>query len=104
MEDNESVEAIMKKFEELERIQQELTSSPQQQANDTPPEQHGPDPDAPVDDPLTQEQLEEVFRRTSAFTVKSASLDPDFVVDMDALDLLQAEHRNNSTSEFVEEE
>lgn len=96
----------MKKFEELERIQQEFTSS-HQQASENPLEQleeHGRDQDTLIDDPLTQEQLEEVFRRTSAFTVKSASLDPNYVVDMDALDLLQVEHRNNNTSEFIEEE
>ncbi|EPB84207.1 hypothetical protein HMPREF1544_08999 [Mucor circinelloides 1006PhL] len=106
VEDNESVEAIMKKFEELERIQQEFTSS-HQQASETPLEQleeHGRDQDTLIDDPLTQEQLEEVFRRTSAFTVKSASLDPNYVVDMDALDLLQVEYRNNNTNEFIEED
>ncbi|GAN06529.1 MT-A70 protein [Mucor ambiguus] len=106
VEDNESVEAIMKKFEELERIQQEFTSSPQLVSNTPPakPEQDGCVQDTLIEDPLTQEQLEEVFRRTSAFTVKSASLDPNFVVDMDALDLLQAEYRNNDTNEFVEED
>lgn len=113
----------MKKFEELERIQQEFSSnqeesersnsyadSPQTQLEEEEQQQqHGEDYCAELDEldednQLTQEQLEEVFRRTSAFTVKSASLDPEKIVDMDALDLLQAEYRNNNTNEFIEEE
>ncbi|KAF1796116.1 hypothetical protein FB192DRAFT_1406951 [Mucor lusitanicus] len=104
VEDNESVEAIMKKFEELERIQQEFTSSPQPVNDTLQLEQDDRDQDTLIEDSLTQEQLEEVFRRTSAFTVKSASVDPDFIVDMDALDLLQAEYRHNNTAEFIEED
>lgn len=94
----------MKKFEELERIQQEFTSSPQPVNDTLQLEQDDRDQDTLIEDSLTQEQLEEVFRRTSAFTVKSASVDPDFIVDMDALDLLQAEYRHNNTAEFIEEE
>lgn len=110
----------MKKFEELERIQREFSSnqegserinshadSPQIQLDQQ--QQHDEDYFAELneldeDNQLTQEQLEEVFRRTSAFTVKSASLDPEHIVDMDALDLLQAEYCNNNTTEFIEEE
>lgn len=112
----------MKKFEELERIQREFSSnqegserssshadSPQIQLEQQHQQQHDEDYFAELneldeDNQLTQEQLEEVFRRTSAFTVKSASLDPEHIVDMDALDLLQAEYRNNNTTEFIEEE
>jgi hypothetical protein len=119
----------MKKFEELERIQQEFSSnqegsersnsytdSPQIQLEEEEErqqqqqqQQHGENYCAELNEldediQLTQEQLEEVFRRTSAFTVKSASLDPENIVDMDALDLLQAEYRNNNTNEFIEEE
>ena len=118
----------MKKFEELERIQQEFSSnqegsersnsytdSPQiqleeeEQQKQQQQQQHGENYCVELnkldeDIQLTQEQLEEVFRRTSAFTVKSASLGPENIVDMDALDLLQAEYRNNNTNEFIEEE
>ncbi|RKP14700.1 hypothetical protein BJ684DRAFT_6031, partial [Piptocephalis cylindrospora] len=62
VEDEESVEAIMRKFEELERLQQELSLGKE-------------GPDGPMDSGhagLTEEQLVEVFRRTSSFTLRSA--------------------------------
>ncbi|KAI9226676.1 MAG: hypothetical protein DHS80DRAFT_32484 [Piptocephalis tieghemiana] len=96
VEDEESVEAIMRKFEELERIQQELSLNKE----DTPmipaekstlveggeDKASGEGTNPPIaqenegDVPsgggkqaeLTEEQLEEVFRRTSSFTLLSA--------------------------------
>ncbi|KAI8374007.1 hypothetical protein EDC96DRAFT_10343 [Choanephora cucurbitarum] len=103
VEDGESVEAIMKKFEELERIQKEFSSLKVEQ----PAEEETPDTQDTVMEPVsefTQEQLEEVFKRTSAFTVKSATIDTSHVMDLDALDLWQIEYNDNSTNEIVEED
>lgn len=96
VEDGESVEAIMKKFEELERIQQEFSSKVEikEEEEKVQPEEKN----------FTQEQLEEVFKRTSSFTVKSATIDTTFVDDLDALDLWQVEYHKNDTNEIYEEE
>lgn len=108
-EDDESVDAIMKKFEELDRLKTEL--------NVTTPLDHQPhNPAAPlnpdhnsdqitgghktldtsgngisnsstshsvqmqIEEPIfTQDQLEELFKRTSSFTIKSALMrDPSY--------------------------
>lgn len=124
VEDGESVEAIMKKFEELERIQQEF-STLNVQPNEEPisssigsnipaEEEENKDEDEEMSEvattpdsikaQFTQEQLEEVFKRTSAFTVRSATIDTSAIADMDALDLWQVEYKDGSTSEFYEEE
>lgn len=113
----------MKKFEELERIQEEFSSlqvknneETSTADNENMDENKGDvnqNEDEEMTDAfanekikaqLTQEQLEEVFKRTSAFTVKSANIDTSLVEDMDALDLWQVEYKENSTSEFYEEE
>lgn len=113
----------MKKFEELERIQEEFSSlqvqNKEEPGNSTSEnidenkENINQNEDEEMTDVLTnedkkaqftQEQLEEVFKRTSAFTVKSATIDTSLVEDMDALDLWQVEYKENSTSEFYEEE
>lgn len=116
----------MKKFEELERIQQEFSSLHVQPVEESPTSDmvdeveenkeniQGDDQDEEMTDVLTtadrikaqftQEQLEEVFKRTSAFTVKSASIDTSAIEDMDALDLWQVEYKDGSTTEFYEEE
>lgn len=102
VEDEESVEAIMKKFEELERIQKEFAAA----NGDNKENIHGDsgkDNNDKDSQPLTEEQLEEVFRRTSAFTVKSAMMDND-LDDMDALELWQIEFEDGNTEEMVEEE
>jgi hypothetical protein len=128
VEDEESVEAIMKKFEELERIQREFSSlqvnTPTGESSksesiredsieptNTEDNHIHLDEDetmseAIMDDAsgLTQEQLEEVFKRTSAFTVQSATIDTSQVENMDALELWQVEYRENNTTEFYEEE
>jgi hypothetical protein len=74
VEDEESVEAIMKKFEELERFQQEL----QAQNMERPIENHdNPNPNTQMDSIklLNERQLEELFKRTSGYTVKEAMMD-----------------------------
>lgn len=111
----------MKKFEELERIQQEFSTlnvENKEQASGSShanPEENKENIDLNEDEEMseassnvkaqfTQEQLEEVFKRTSAFTVRSATIDTSLVEDMDALDLWQVEYKENNTSEFYEEE
>ena len=64
----------MKKFEALERVQQALT---QQQAAGGDGGAAGGDDVA--DGKLTEEQLQEVFKQTSVFTVKSATAGPEFL-------------------------
>ncbi|KAG0239212.1 hypothetical protein BGW41_007828 [Actinomortierella wolfii] len=100
VEDNESVEAIMKKFEELARIEEEFKARQQQQKaasaetkqgdGDNGAQQQQQDGDASTandaalakklaaeeaqqdqSQPFTDEQLQEVFKRTSVFTVRS---------------------------------
>jgi hypothetical protein len=68
----------MKKFEELDQLQKEVA-----QTTENEPE-------------LNEQQLEELFKRTSAFTVKSAALD----TSMDPLDVLNFE--NGVFDEFDE--
>ncbi|RKP38181.1 hypothetical protein BJ085DRAFT_15323 [Dimargaris cristalligena] len=92
VEDDESVDAIMKKFEELERIQQQFASQATKSnlgssSTNAPP-------------PLTQEQLEEVFRQTSSFTVKTATIDID---DYDESEWWKAEMEDADTTEYIEE-
>ena len=64
----------MKKFEALERVQQAVT---QQQAAGGDGGAAGGDDVA--DGKLTEEQLQEVFKQTSVFTVKSATAGPEFL-------------------------
>ncbi|CAJ0767750.1 21689_t:CDS:2, partial [Entrophospora sp. SA101] len=93
VEDDEPVEAIMKKFEELEKIQQEIAATkPENLIND----------DNVEEEPLTEEQLEEVFKRTSTFTVKSATLAPN-VDDFEDIELWRIE-MENSIEEYYEED
>ncbi|KAI7849843.1 hypothetical protein BDC45DRAFT_448089 [Circinella umbellata] len=92
VEDEESVEAIMKKFAELERIQSEIaTSSPAPEENKENVEG------------LTEEQLQEVFKRTSAFTVRSAMMETHDE-DLDAMELWQVEFHENNIDELFEED
>ena len=74
VEDDETPEAIMKKFEALERVQQAQTRGGGGGGED---EGAGGEagPSAPIvegGEGLTEEQLLEVFKQTSVFTVKSA--------------------------------
>ncbi|KAL1922366.1 uncharacterized protein VTP21DRAFT_9905 [Calcarisporiella thermophila] len=119
VEDDESVEAIMKKFEELERIEREIAAQKTKQNENSSTTTADP---AVVNDPtsgdlalatslqqeessegLTQEQLEEVFKRTSAFTVKSLARDEIFE-DMDDLEMWQVELADANTEVFDEED
>ena len=63
VEDDETPEAIMKKFEALERVQTAVAGAA---------EAGGPDPSAEGEQQLTEAQLLEVFKQTSMFTVRSA--------------------------------
>lgn len=102
VEDGESVEAIMKKFEELERIQEkfkekELVKEKENQSpapdasNSTTSSQsikNGSASDITVTETTIQEgpseqMLEEIFRQTSGFTVKSAQLMDNLDEDVD---------------------
>ncbi|KAI9484963.1 hypothetical protein BDB00DRAFT_96075 [Zychaea mexicana] len=123
VEDEESVEAIMKKFEELERIQNEIASSPapatptednkenlgggeeeiEEETNGTYSNKSPAPIGAPGQQPLTEEQLQEVFKRTSAFTVRSALMETHDE-DLDAMELWQVEFHENNTDELFEED
>ncbi|KAJ2841859.1 hypothetical protein GGI22_007748, partial [Coemansia erecta] len=131
----------MKKFEELERIEQEFSSrknadadqgsSAKPQGSGYEAESNGEesangktidDNDATNNDAkneiavaldaskhsdgegMTMELLEEVFKRTSAFTVRGATMDDIDLETMDDIELWQAEAGGNIPSEWEEEE
>ncbi|KAI8338457.1 hypothetical protein BC941DRAFT_469566 [Chlamydoabsidia padenii] len=126
VEDEESVDAIMKKFEELERIQQEFSSmavakkeesskstntgeATASTSGDTTQssDQQGTKTDNTIDDNnegMTEEQLEEIFKRTSAFTVKSAMMDLVAADELDALELWQVDFKDANTDVAFEED
>ncbi|KAI9503952.1 hypothetical protein BX070DRAFT_223172 [Coemansia spiralis] len=163
VEDDESVDAIMKKFEELERIEKEFSAKKKtiSSANQPSPssgteqtdidastfrvsastsalaEGEGEGSDKPIEDEsiinnqhsddaisnvlmqaykpdanekneeeegMTAELLEEVFKRTSAFTVRGALLDAFDLEAMDDIELWEAEAGNAIPSEWEEEE
>ncbi|KAI9004420.1 MT-A70-domain-containing protein [Hyaloraphidium curvatum] len=79
--DEEPIDVIMKKFEELEKFEKELASSADGGAGA---------PGAAKPPALTDNQLEELFTRTSNFTVKSAVMGLHNSA-LDELDLLQME-------------
>ncbi|KAJ3278717.1 hypothetical protein HK104_002075, partial [Borealophlyctis nickersoniae] len=111
-EDGESVEAIMKKFEELDRMKQEVASQQQQQQQQQ--QQPTGDGDATPGDgevvpteesAFTQRQLEELFKRTSAFTVKSATRLADFDDDeLNDVELWRLEAADAGDEEYREED
>ncbi|KAL3145500.1 hypothetical protein ABBQ32_003324 [Trebouxia sp. C0010 RCD-2024] len=75
VEEDETPEAIMKKFEELDKVMAagQTEASTTKPASDTEgeiPEQ--PEPSYSADHGLTDDQLMEVFKQTSIFNVKSA--------------------------------
>ncbi|KNC98777.1 uncharacterized protein SPPG_05756 [Spizellomyces punctatus DAOM BR117] len=119
-EDGESVEAIMQKFQELERMQQELAaqgsstpvSAPTPEASSVFASGTNSDADADMaraialqegqeESTFTQAQLEELFKRTSCFTVKQATLDldPD---DLDELELWRLEMEGGDDDDWEE--
>ena len=77
VEDDETPEAIMKKFEALERVQK--LAEAQKQATQAGDGDHARAENVPApveaaasgDQVLTEEQLLEVFKQTSAFSVKT---------------------------------
>ncbi|KAJ3128161.1 hypothetical protein HK098_005061 [Nowakowskiella sp. JEL0407] len=95
-EDEESVEAIMKKFEQLDQFQSELNSSigdPRSSQSPAPEVGSSSNTERPeagfVDDlfekeentevqTLSKEQLEELFKRTSNFSIRSAVKQIDY--------------------------
>jgi len=98
VEDEESVEMIMKKFEALEEYQRELSakgggaesSSATTDAGAGAGEAPSDAPAAAASEPaLSEEQLEEIFKRTSNFTVKSA-LQPSASLYADDDDFVEA--------------
>ncbi|ORX95161.1 hypothetical protein K493DRAFT_315148 [Basidiobolus meristosporus CBS 931.73] len=117
VEDNESVEAIMKKFEELEKIQSEIAkSNAQKVATESETVDTNPDAVAAVSEDvvpstnengaeqgLTEEQLEEVFKQTSVFTVRSAITNED-IDAVDDLEIWRMDMANGDTAEFEEED
>ena len=108
----------MKKFAELERIQSEIaTSSPAPEenkenvdddndnnnSNNNNKNKEGTPVTPATEEGLTEEQLQEVFKRTSAFTVRSAMMDTHDE-DLDAMELWQVEFHENNIDELFEEE
>jgi hypothetical protein len=77
VEDEESVEMIMKKFETLERIRTQPSVAKPEVDDDA---EAGPSLDedaaeqhqAPAEEGLTEEQMLELFKETSNFTVRGA--------------------------------
>ncbi|KAJ1960594.1 hypothetical protein GGI12_003718 [Dipsacomyces acuminosporus] len=145
VEDDESVDAIMKKFEELERIEKEFsakkkaiaeasgssipgTPAPTNSGNlgdaesvaegsENGANTAGSAPSGAIadtdggdqisgmnDEGMSAELLEEVFKRTSAFTVKGAMLDEIDLEVMDDIELWEAEAGDVIPIEWEEEE
>ncbi|ORZ21199.1 hypothetical protein BCR42DRAFT_368925 [Absidia repens] len=121
VEDEESVEAIMKKFEELDRIQHEFSamavakpessstsaSGPEGGVSSSGDQQNGHgamNEFGQVDTAMSDAQLQEIFKRTSSFTVKSATMDALVLDDMDAMELWQVDFTDGNTDESFEED
>jgi hypothetical protein len=114
VEDEESVEAIMKKFEELDRIQKEfssisVTANPSNNSEGKDSEMDSTDTprmDDQVEPPqgLTEEQLQEVFKQTSSFTVRSAMMNSDDMDGLDDVEIWQLQYQDGLTDEIYEEE
>ncbi|KAJ2877339.1 hypothetical protein FB639_003811 [Coemansia asiatica] len=143
VEDDESVDAIMKKFEELERIEKEFSAkkktmaeasgssipgTPGSTANGAVDNQNQSSGAAEADSEsaagaqslgtdslavkhseqessfMSTELLEEVFKRTSAFTVRGAMMDDFDLEVMDDIELWEAEAGDAIPAEWEEEE
>lgn len=105
----------MKKFEELDRIQKEFSAI---SVNPTPPIDSETKDNVlePSDTPLfeeqtpeasqglTEEQLQEVFKRTSAFTVRSAMMDSNDMDELNDVEIWQLQYQDGLTDEIYEEE
>ncbi|KAG2185000.1 hypothetical protein INT43_000913 [Umbelopsis isabellina] len=114
VEDEESVEAIMKKFEELDRIQKEfssisVTANPSNNSEGKDSEMDSTDTpriDDTVEPPqgLTEAQLQEVFKQTSSFTVRSAMMNSDDMDGLDDVEIWQLQYQDGLTDEIYEED
>ncbi|KAJ1813019.1 hypothetical protein LPJ56_000389 [Coemansia sp. RSA 2599] len=143
VEDDESVDAIMKKFEELERIEKEFSAkkktvaeasgssipgTPGSAANGAVESSNQQSDAADADTAgatalqgldtddsvakaseqqgsfMSTELLEEVFKRTSAFTVRGAMMDDFDLEVMDDIELWEAEAGDTIPAEWEEEE
>jgi hypothetical protein len=107
----------MKKFEELDRIQKEFsaisvnstpnTSSENKEneveSNGTPAEMEEKKSEASSQG-LTEEQLQEIFKRTSAFTIRSAMMDSNDMDELNDVEIWQLQYRDGLTDEIYEEE
>eukprot|EP00126_Sphaerothecum_destruens_P002724 Sdes_comp16148_c0_seq1m5394 len=71
VDDEESIESIMKKFEEVENMKQQHFL-PEPSNNFPDPSASSPSPSFSQEN-FSHEQLEEIFKRTSMFSVKSLS-------------------------------
>ncbi|OLY82820.1 Peptidyl-tRNA hydrolase 2, mitochondrial [Smittium mucronatum] len=113
VEDDESIEAIMKKFQELDEIKSEFlknskepvlteTAEPGASSDQLQPASTATTSDKTSDEKneegeqrdstvLPQELLAEVFKRTSAFTVKGAMMDEVDLQGLDDVELWRAE-------------
>jgi len=108
----------MKKFEELDRIQKEFsaisvnstpnTSSENKEneveSNGTPAEMEEKKTEAAASQGLTEEQLQEIFKRTSAFTIRSAMMDSNDMDELNDVEVWQLQYHDGLTDEIYEEE
>lgn len=84
VEDEETVEAIMKKFGELEKVKSEV----KQTSNNNQPTPHALNkPQEEIG--LPEEQLNEVFKRTSAFSLNSTKFSNYSLTDLDNVEELE---------------
>ncbi|KAI9288732.1 hypothetical protein BC943DRAFT_272814, partial [Umbelopsis sp. AD052] len=93
VEDEESVEAIMKKFEELDRIQKEFSAISEVEKKSEASSQG-----------LTEAQLQEIFKRTSAFTIRSAMMDSNDMDELNDVEIWQLQYHDGLTDEIYEED
>ncbi|OMH85138.1 hypothetical protein AX774_g1323 [Zancudomyces culisetae] len=104
VEDDESIEAIMKKFEELDSIKAEHEHK---KKKDGEPEQEAEvsleNKEEGGEEGLPEDVLLEVFKRTSAFTVKGAMMNDEDIEVLNDVELWRAEF-DGDTAEFEEED
>jgi hypothetical protein len=109
----------MKKFEELDRIQKEFSaisvnSTPNNatenkenevESNGTPAEMEEVEKKSEASSQgLTEAQLQEIFKRTSAFTIRSAMMDSNDMDELNDVEIWQLQYHDGLTDEIYEEE
>lgn len=87
VEEGETVEMIMRKFQQLENLKEELKlqkngANEDSNGNNMSASGDKMDVDGPNDNHLDEEALQELFHRTSNFTVKSTSLAEEMAEEM----------------------